>query len=91
MDRRSFLVKAAAIGMAAALPFQRVTQSVPSLTARAADAARLLGFRVTDAPAGGPAVMNIWRQVNEETSVMVGWIYRDGATIWEGVAWEALR
>jgi hypothetical protein len=35
--------------------------------------------------------MNIWRQLTEETSVMVGWIYRDGSTVWAGTMFEALR
>jgi len=91
MDRRGFLVRAAAIATAAALPFQRVAQTVPPMAARASDAARTLGFSVTEAPVGGPAVMNIWRQLTEETSVMVGWIYRDGSTVWAGTMFEALR
>jgi len=90
MNRRQLLARVAAAGAATALPIQQLAQRVQPAAQKAADAARLLGFRISYAPADGPAVMNIWRRLNEEDEVLAGWIYGDGSVIWEGAIYEGL-
>ncbi len=82
MNRRQVLMRVGALVTALAFPAREAAQRVQPVAQRMADAARQLGLRVTDAPSGGPALMNLWRRISEEEEVMVGWVMRDGSVVW---------
>lgn len=52
-----------------------------SLAMRVAKECETIGYRVTDAPEGGPALYNLWAKVGDaDEIIMVGWVMRSGLT-----------